>query len=302
MNELTEQEQLARLIRNDDREPLDSASMLFNNLRAQIGDPDPDKIEETKREIEASGNKIENKKIKKFSSSQSPQLSSDSNLKLPDGYSTEKLLMSLYDVRDSLIETFQTTNINSNISRKVISSIEKVDTLIKSAGGEIEEFDPMNHCSGLQAPNFHKSAEKVIETTIQCYSLGKIEDANIADGGKTINISFSGTNGNTEWKAIGTIKAEEWTGNEAIDYIYTPREGHMSVKAYDNGRWIDKAASGKYRLHWDLEEKVRKANSANPSTELSSTESTTMNKEGNGAKTQNNTIDGDEDIGSPITS
>jgi len=299
MRELSEQEQLARLVGNNDREPIDSASMLFDKLREKIGDADPEKIEEVKREIEASGNRVENKKIKKYSSS-----SNTSSIKLPEGYSTEKLLLSLYDIRESLIEIFQTANINSNMSKKSISSIEKVDTLIKNAGGEIEDFQPMNHCSGLQAPNFHKCAEKVIETTIQCYSLGKIEEANISDGGKTINIAFTGTNGNTEWKAIGTIKAEEWTGNEAIDYIYTPREGHMSVKAYDNGRWIDRAASGKYKLHWDLTEKIKKSNS---SIKKSSTESSTesksgdiINKEGNDAKTQNNNVSEDEEIGSPI--
>jgi hypothetical protein len=281
MRELTEQEQLARLVRSDDREPLDSASMLFDNLRSQLGDADPDKIAETKREIEASGNKIENKAIKKFATQ-----------KMPDGYSTEKVLMSLYDIRDSLIETFQSTGINSSSSKKVISSIEKVDVLIKTAGGEVDRFDPLDHCSGLQAPNFHKSAEKVIETTMQCYSLGKIDQANITDGGKIINIVFSGESGETAWKATGTIKTDEWTGNEAIDYVYTPREGHMSVKAYDNGRLIDKIACGKYKIHWDLEERaISKKQSA-----------TTENKEGKMEKPQNNIDNGEEEIGSPINS
>lgn len=291
MSEMTEQEQLARLIRNNDREPLDSASMLFNNLRSQLGDANPDKIEETKREIEASGNKIIGSKIKRHSSVSS-NMESLASQKLPEGYSTEKVLMSLYDIRDNLIETFQSTGINSNISKKVISSIEKVDVLIKTAGGEVERFDPLNHCSGLQAPNFYKNAEKVIETTRQCYSLGNVDSATLADGGKVINIVFSGVNGETAWKAIGTVKTDEWTGNEAIDYVYTPREGHMSVKAYDNGRWIDKIACGKYKVHWDLEEKgISKKQTANIISE---------NKEGNVENTSNKVDDGDEEIGSPI--
>ena len=288
MSEMTEQEQLARLVRNTDREPLDLASMLFANLRNQLGDADPDRIEETKREIEASGNKVVRAQGKNAT------LVSQ---KLPEGYSTEKVLLTLYDIRDSLIETFQSTGINSNISKKVILSIEKVDVLIKTAGGEVDRFDPLNHCSGLQAPNFYKNAEKVIETTLQCYSLGKIDEAKIADGGKIINIVFSGVNVDTAWKATGTVKTDEWTGNEAIDYVYTPREGHMSVKAYDNGRWIDKVACGKYKVHWDLEERI-----ISKKQEKQSATVNTQNKEGESNKTQNNIVDGDEDIGSPIKS
>ena len=295
---MSEQEQLARLVRNQDMEPLDSASMLFDRLRERIGDVSEERLEETKREIAASGAQIEGKKVRKFASGD--QLRTSQNL--PDGYSTEKVLISLYEIRDCLIDTFQSSGVNSSISKKVVSSIEKVDVLIKTSGGEVDRFDPLNHCSGLQAPNSNKSAEKVIETTIQCYALGKVEEAKIADNGKTINIAFSGTHDSIAWKAIGTVKADEWTGNEAIDYVYTPREGHMSVKAYDNGRWADRNSSGKYKIHWDLEEKdiSKKTKLEKPVKQAVTID--VQNKEGDSNKTQNNNNDGDEEIGSPIKS
>lgn len=292
---MNEQEQLARLVRNNDLEPLDSASMLFDRLRERIGDVSEEKLEETKREIEASGAQIEGKKIKKFSS----DATSRTSQKLPEGYSTESILISLYEIRDCLIDTFQSSGVNTPISKKVVFLIEMIDNLIRKSGGEVDRFDPLNHCSGLQAPNSHKSAEKVIETTMQCYSLGKVEAAKISDNGKTINITFSGVSDNTCWRAVGSVNSEEWTGNEAIDYVYTPREGHMSVKAYDNGRWIDKFAGGKYKVHWDLEEK---AISHPEKQEKQAATVNVKNKEGDANKTQNNNNDGDEDIGSPIKS
>jgi len=284
---MNEQEQLARLVGDDDLSTLSSASILFDGLRERIGEVSPERLEETKREIEASGAQIEGKRLKKTIISASNN-SIRSSQQLPEGYSTEKVLISLYDIRDILIDTFQVSGVNSGISKKIIASIEKVDNLIKTSGGEIEKFDPLNHCSGLQAPNFHKSAEKVIETTKQCYSLGNVDDAKITDNGKTINISFSGVHEDTLWKAIGTVKAEEWTGNEAIDYVYTPREGHMSVKAYDNGRWIDRFSSGKYKVHWDLEEKLSsKKNKQEKQSILEVEKSVEVQDE-------------DEDIGNPI--
>jgi hypothetical protein len=282
---MTEQERLSMLVGNNDLEPIDSASILFNSLRDSIGDVSPEKLEETKREIEASGAQIEGKRAKKVVTT---SITSNNDLginrKLPDGYSTEKVLISLYDIRDILIDSFRLSGINSNVSKKLVSSIEKVDGLIKTAGGEIERFEPLNHCSGLQAPNFYKNAEKVIATTTQCYSLGKIEDAKISDNGKTINICFLGINEDVSWKAMGTINAEEWTGNEAIDYVYTPREGHMSVKAYDNGRWIDKISSGKYKVHWDLIEKRTKRDEQEKQTNI----------------IEENINNDDEDIGAPL--
>ena len=163
-------------------------------------------------------------------------------------------MIELYDARDELISIFEVSGINTKISKKTEAVISRIEKCIKVIGGDVDKFIPLNHLSGLDAPNFQKNAEKVIETTIQCYRLGKIETAKIKDGGKSIQIAFSGTDGDTEYIADGTITTDEWVGNEAIDYIYTPGEGNMTVKAYENGRWVLKAGS-KYKVLWDLKEK-----------------------------------------------
>lgn len=246
MREISEQEQLASLIGSEDREPVDTAGLLEDALRSQLGGINPDILERTKQEIAASGDVIENKRITTFAS--------NSSKKLPEGYSTEKILMAMYDVRDDLIVAFESIGINGKIAEKLTEAIGKVEVCIKMAGGEVEKFIPMDHVSGLAAPDLKENAQKVIETTLRCYSLGKVESAKIKNGGKTISITFSGNNNDISYVAEGEVSSEDWTGNEAIDYIYTPKGGSMTVKAYDNGRWIVKSTmSNKYKVLWNLE-------------------------------------------------
>lgn len=250
VRELSEQERLARLVGAENREPIDSASLIEDFLKNKLGGVSEEKIEETKREIQASGNSVDSgiKRISKVGKSEGTSLPSD--------FSVESLLLELYDLRESLINVFELAGINNTIAEKVGDSIDKAERFINKLGGDIEKFVPLNHISGLQAPDQVKNAERVIQTTLQCYKLGKVETATIKEDGKIIHIVFSGNSGNTYYKAFGDISAEEWAGNEAIDYVYTPGAGNMTVKAYENGRWLVKNASynSKYKALWTLEE------------------------------------------------
>jgi hypothetical protein len=162
-------------------------------------------------------------------------------------------------------------------------------------GGEVEEFEPLNHVSGLVAPNFYKNAQKVIETTIQCYSLGDVEDAKVLQNGRMIQIVFTGSSGNVNYKASGTIESDEWTGNEAIDYIYTPGEGKMSVKAFENGKWVTRNDPKKYKAIWELEE----TDVAEVAEVPKGVQSVEITKE-NLPVMLNTNPEGEEDIGNPI--
>jgi hypothetical protein len=245
MRELSEQEQLARLVRgNDEDKTIDSAGLLEASLKNSLGSVSSERLSKIKEEIEAHGDIPEGRKLKSLAEKEKEAVS----------YSTEKLMLELYDVRDELISIFEISGINTNMSKKVEQSIAKIEQCLQVIGGDVDKFVPLNHLSGLDIPDFQKNAEQVIKTTKQCYRLGKIETAKINDNGKSIQIVFSGTDGDTEYIADGIITAEEWVGNEAIDYIYTPGEGNMTVKAFENGRWVLKAGN-KYKVLWDLKEK-----------------------------------------------
>ena len=168
---------------------------------------------------------------------------------------TEALLLDLFEVRDGLIDVFEKVGLNVATSSNLASHINKIGSCIKQIGGDVDTFSPLEHVSGLQMPNIVKNAQRVIETTKQCYSLGQITKAEVDEEteGKTISINFEGQDGKTKYTARGVITAESsWKGNEAIDYIYTPGEGRMSVKAFENNKWVDKHQD--YNIYWELDE------------------------------------------------
>jgi hypothetical protein len=221
---------------NEDRDILDTKNMLEDGFFARLGKikVSPKKVQEMKEAMENEGNE---------------EIPSE-----PANYNTEKVLAELFEARDILIDSFSKIGI-TNQSQSMVEGINKIGSCINSMGGEAEKFDPFSHISGLQAPNLKKNAKRVIENTVESYTLGKIENINIEDEGKTIVLSFIGKQGSINYKAVGTLTAlKKWNGNEAIDYVYTPSEGRMSVKEYsDNGKWIDKSSS--YKISWELFEK-----------------------------------------------
>ncbi|MFA5313345.1 MAG: hypothetical protein WC375_08555, partial [Methanomassiliicoccales archaeon] len=146
---------------------------------------------------------------------------------------TEDMLKSMYEVHDDLVMSFGFAAINHGLlntalAKRLTTSINKVDSCIRHLGGTIEKFNLIDHVSGLQVPNIIKNAERVIDTTKQCYTIGKVESAVHNNSGE-IAIVFGGIDGNVAYKASGTITSPNWSGNEAIDYIYTPGSGKMSV-------------------------------------------------------------------------
>jgi hypothetical protein len=185
-----------------------------------------------------------------------------SSTPLPSNTNTEELLMEAYEARDNLISSFSEVKLGSSLANKMADSINKVGSIIVKLGGEAEAFDPLAHVSGLGTPNAKKYASRVIENTIDSYSLGQIENAEIdkESNGKTIIVTFAGRVDEVCYKAIGTITTERtWLGTEAIDYVYTPGEGKMSVKvANHNGEWVDQ--SDNYQISWELLESDKDEN------------------------------------------
>jgi len=223
---------------NEKREILDTKNMLEDGFFARLGNikVSPKKVQEMREAMENEEDSPQKEYIEK-----------------PVNYNTERILVDLFESRDILIDSFSKIGITSQ-SQSMVEGINKLGSCIIAMGGEVEKFDPFSHMSGLQAPNLKKSAKRVIENTVESYTLGKIEDIDIEDDGKTIVLSFIGKQGNIDYKAVGTLTAlKKWNGNEAIDYVYTPSEGRMSVKEYDNGKWIDKSSS--YKISWELFEK-----------------------------------------------
>lgn len=290
MKEKTEQQRLAELVQNQNsEEPIDTGSILAENLKAIVGSPDASIMqqvisEENDLDLPSKKPKEIISNSKEFNKSDREQISTKEN------FPREKIMMQLYDVRDNLIESFSTCDFNSSTSRNIASNILKIGNCIHELGGDVEIFDPFNYISGLSKPSENDTAKEVIKRTIECYNRGKIIEAKIQPESKEIHIVFSGLEGNTEYTAVGRVKAKNWMGNEAIDYVYTPNSGRMSVKAFINDGWINQSENENYEISWELNE-----------VNLSKTSS---KKEEVSPKYQNLDIDSDmeeeKDIGDPI--
>jgi hypothetical protein len=286
MVERSEQEQLATLVGVEDIEPVDTGDILAQGLKAQLGNPNPSQIASISQDIESYGD-VAVSPVKEVGQSNQ----TTSQLKV----SSEKLLLALYDIRDNLIDAFGGCKLNSTLSDTLTNQINRIGSCIVNLGGKTEIFDPLNYISGLDIPDSVKNAEEIIERTVQCYKLGSIEDAKIKDNGKEIGITFAGQEGNTIYKASGRIIAKSWTGNEAIDYVYTPGSGKMSVKAFEGGKWVNKSDTDNYNISWELSENDLSQDSAESSLIKEEVSQNTQNK-----NKEIQDVNGEADIGSPI--
>jgi len=280
MREMTDQERLASLVSDRNVEPIDTGNMLAEGLKSSLSGSLL-YVAEVESKRDTGSNDVANEK--------------------PRNLISEKLLITLYEIRDSLINIFSKCELNSNISESLADEISRLGDCIVYIGGDVEDFDPLSYASGLDTPDSIKNAEEVLKRTIQCYKLGEIKQAKIQEDGKEILIVFAGKNKETTYQATGRIIAKSWTGNEAIDYVYSPKSGKMSVKSFEGGKWVNKSLDGNsdYSVSWELQEQsINKKNSTN-------SEETSLNKEevtqyAQNQLTEDDGADGEEDIGSPI--
>jgi len=257
-SELTEQEKLARLMGKEDNvEEIDSADMLTQGLLKRLGGANPKYLQVIQEEIDASGAVSDYTPISSLSASKRT-----ANEPKKD----EKLILALKSIYAAQIDIFERIGLNSGVEEILTAIINRTAACIKYLGEPIEEFKPLSHLSGLGSPDMIKNANKVIDTTIQCYRLGKIVETNISEDGSSIDIVFSGRSGNIEYKVYGQVSADSWEGSEAIDYIYTRGSGKMSVKTFESGKWVDKSDTTLYDIRWELEE-IDLSEKNNPSIE-----------------------------------
>lgn len=171
----------------------------------------------------------------------------------------ENLFQELSNIRNKLMEAFDCQN-QHDVAEIISGEIKRLNKCAFLLGYEFSDFDPLDHYTGLANPDFHNNVEKVIENTLKHYQLGsvKIQKAN----NQQIKIAFSGVDNYTKYSALGVITPnnnENWDYNQAIDYIYTPGSGKMSVKAFKNGKWIDESKN--FDISWELSEIFKKSQS-----------------------------------------
>ena len=264
----SEQEILADLIGKDSEEGFDQSKdggdMIYDSLRKTIK-ADPNIVREIEDEINNSGRDIERTSGSRDLNSnltQEYRRSKRQRVKFSEDVSVENLFLELDDVHRGLIHIFESLDFNSPLADLTIKNINRLGEAIRSIGGTVEEFNPIDHVSGLESPDIIENIEKVIATTKRCYKVGTIKDIGWYEenGEYTIRVSLSGYDKGSKvtYNVEGEITSDLWEGNEALDYVYTPGSGKLSVKCYEKGRWIDKSfENDTYSLYWDLTEDKR---------------------------------------------
>lgn len=247
----SENEMLAGLVGTEEKELLNTSDMILNVLKTEFGDPQKKYVEKVSEEINNSseGANISNKSIKDNKIIVTGN-SGSKDIKIK--FSVEKLISHLSYIYDDLIEVFLSLGNDIEESERIIENIHNIENAIKYVGGKIEHFDPMNHLSGLESPDMIENAKKVIELTKKYYKLGEIREYNISEDGNTINIVLVGLHKDIKYRVDGKVIAKIWHGNEAIDYIYSSGSGKLSIKVFEDGKWVNKNEN--YKITWELTE------------------------------------------------
>jgi hypothetical protein len=298
--EMTEQEKLLALHRAGSADPnadFDSADLLTQSLLQTMGRPSQQAIAQVEKEIVASGDELDYAPITSFSSNGRTPTTTHT----PEPQKDVRLIGALKKVHAGLIDVFERSGLNSGVENNLVKLIDTTGACLNHLGETTEQFEPLRHLSGLQAPNMVKNANKVLETTLNCYKIGKIEEHLVSEDGSTIEIVFAGKYREIEYKAFGSVTANSWEGSEAIDYIYTPGKGKLSVKAFEGGKWVDK--SDHYDIKWALEEKdlTLEENEEEPTNnstvEVIDSEKISEEEKEVLTPSLNNEVDDDEEIG-----
>ena len=284
MRELTEQEKLAQLVGGDSVEDasMSSADLLTEGLMKKMGGASASALEQVTQEIESSGGAVDQSPVSSFSTQGPKNVRRD-----------EKLINALSVVYGGLVDVFEQSGVESAMNDQLIALIETAGACLNYLGERTDKFEPLKHLSGLGAPDITGKAKMVASTTLNCYSLGEIIGPDIENNGRTIKLAFTGRNSKVSYQATGVITADFWDGSEAIDYIYTPGSGKMSVKAYERGRWIDRSDSGNYDIRWSLAETPigEDPETSDPETEVSK-EEVVIEVEANEVEETSNKVEG----------
>ena len=170
----------------------------------------------------------------------------------------ENAIIELASLRDWLIGLFVKEPIEKSTQETIETVIHKVEDIIKSLGGEVEIFDPIDLMSGLEAiqtPALEKeslmlsNANVAVENTKRHYKMHKIASigSKIIRGSPAIVFKIEGIEAQKPFSVVGAVVAKtNFAGNEAIDYVRHNGKGALGVKALSENGWVD--VSGAFHL------------------------------------------------------
>lgn len=166
----------------------------------------------------------------------------------------EQAIMELDGLKDDLISEFHKHKDDNRLFKVIESLIHKIENTIQKLGGEIEEFNPLAHMSGLENTpeenNINKeellltNARNVVLNTQKHYTIHTLSSIQpkVVKGKPAVVLKIEGKDKTENFSVVGAVVAkEDFFGNEAIDYVRHDGKGRLSIKSFRNGTWQDKS-------------------------------------------------------------
>jgi hypothetical protein len=190
----------------------------------------PDREGESREVVNAAG-----RKIQVTHSPESAHVSGDF---------LEKTAVLASDAKDRAIAAYRMTASDEQVAREVGAVIRKLERIEQYCGIEEPPFDPLRHKSGLQSvqADLLEHANEVVENTVKNYRLYPITEikAGLNDDSPVIAVTIVGEEEGNGFVIRATVTARrDFTGSEAIDYVYSESGGLVTVKSCERGRWVD---------------------------------------------------------------
>ena len=224
---------------------LDTESMILKNFQAKLGVPTGVPPRPVRSTTASSGEKLAS--LIRESVEENPEASAVSS-----GY--ENAMIILMNLREKFIDTFEQLSGDDQAYSLLRDSIHSIEAGLGALGAEVDPFNPLSHLSGLTSEDIIANAQEVVNNTKTHYSLHSLEaiQAGLSrSGAPCINISILGKDGDTPFRVTGSIYApDDFSGNEAIDFVNNDGQGLLTVKAVSLGKWVD--VSDRFDVRWDI--------------------------------------------------
>ena len=172
-----------------------------------------------------------------------------------DTSSYESAMVALQDVRDGLVDKFPSVSGDKALYKLFTDSIHRIEAGMAKLGMEIDPFNPLTSLSGLSTgEEILANANEVVANTTRRYTLHKIADirAEVYRGVPSIALRIEGEDAGTSFVATGRVVApNDFSGNEAVDFVTKGGQCALGVKAVSMGRMVD--VSDRFSIDFDVQ-------------------------------------------------
>jgi hypothetical protein len=170
-------------------------------------------------------------------------------------YISDKVIIEAENAKEYLIEAYSQSSGNKGVCDTLERCIARIERLQSMIGAKVEKFDPARHKTGLSMKDPLENTNRVIKNTLEAYDLFTIFNISslVHEGQPVIKLSILGESNDKGFVINAAVLAkDDFTGSEAIDYVYSDDGGLITVKSFVRSSWRD--VSSNFKVEFNVEE------------------------------------------------